>query len=143
MERVTNLQRATEIVEVSKSKEEAIDKIVAELKVTRSNAFVYFAKAANILGDDKTPKSEKKQKSDEKSTPAPKKKPAAKKSTSGQAKIEKQVARHVDSILALGKQGFDIAVESKLGKRIIKAVQHDLQGSTTGNHPMKKQKEPA
>jgi hypothetical protein len=61
MTKVTNLSRATEIVKASATKAEALDKIVAELSVTRSNAFVYFTKATKLLGSapvagDKAPK---------------------------------------------------------------------------------------
>jgi len=63
MAKVTNLSRATEIVKASATKAEALDKIVAELSVSRSNAFVYFTKASKILGsapaNPKAPKAEK------------------------------------------------------------------------------------
>lgn len=50
MSKVTNLSRATEIVKATGSKAEALEKIMAELSVTRSNAFVYFTKATKALG---------------------------------------------------------------------------------------------
>jgi hypothetical protein len=50
MAKVTNLSKATEIVKASASKAEALEKIVQELSVSRSNAFVYFTKASKILG---------------------------------------------------------------------------------------------
>ena len=64
MTKVTNLSRATEIVKASATKAEALEKIVAELSVSRSNAFVYFTKATKILGTapaagEKAPKAEK------------------------------------------------------------------------------------
>lgn len=63
MAKVTNLSKATEIVKASASKAEALEKIVAELSVSRSNAFVYFTKASKILGSapatEKAPKAEK------------------------------------------------------------------------------------
>lgn len=65
MAKVTNLSRATEIVKASASKAEALEKIVAELNVTRSNAFVYFTKATKALGSAGTeaaPKAEKTEK---------------------------------------------------------------------------------
>lgn len=57
--KVTNLSKATEIVKASASKAEALEKIVAELAVSRSNAFVYFTKASKALGTVATPKAEK------------------------------------------------------------------------------------
>lgn len=63
MTKVTNLSRATAIVKASATKAEALDKIVAELSVTRSNAFVYFTKASKALGTapstEKAPKAVK------------------------------------------------------------------------------------
>ena len=63
MAKVTNLSKATEIVKASASKAEALEKIVATLGVTRSNAFVYFTKATKALGTApataKAPKAEK------------------------------------------------------------------------------------
>lgn len=47
---MSKLAKATEIVKASQSKSEALDKIVAELSVTRANAFVYFTKASKALG---------------------------------------------------------------------------------------------
>lgn len=55
MAKVTNLSRATEIVKASASKAEALEKIVAELNVSRSNAFVYFTKASKALVGDAYP----------------------------------------------------------------------------------------
>lgn len=59
MAKVTNLSRATEIVKASASKAEALEKIVADLGVSRSNAFVYFTKATKALGTEAAPKAEK------------------------------------------------------------------------------------
>lgn len=64
MTKVTNLSRATEIVKAAASKAEALEKIVATLGVSRSNAFVYFTKASKALVGDaypnlKAPKAEK------------------------------------------------------------------------------------
>lgn len=63
MAKVTNLSKATEIVKASATKAEALEKIVAELAVSRSNAFVYFTKASKALGTApataKAPKAEK------------------------------------------------------------------------------------
>ncbi len=55
MAKVTNLSRATVIVKASASKAEALEKIVAELGVSRSNAFVYFTKASKALVGDAYP----------------------------------------------------------------------------------------
>ena len=55
MAKVTNLSRATEIVKASASKAEALEKIVAELSVSRSNAFVYYTKAHKALVGDAYP----------------------------------------------------------------------------------------
>lgn len=59
MAKVTNLSRATEIVKASASKAEALEKIMAELSVSRSNAFVYFTKASKALGAEAAPKADK------------------------------------------------------------------------------------
>lgn len=54
MTKVTNLSKATEIVRVQVEartpKAAILDMIVAELSVSRSNAFVYFTKATKALG---------------------------------------------------------------------------------------------
>jgi hypothetical protein len=44
MTKVTNLSKAIEIVKASASKAEALEKMVADLGVSRSNAFVYYTK---------------------------------------------------------------------------------------------------
>jgi cbb3-type cytochrome oxidase cytochrome c subunit len=53
MKKVTNLSKATEIVKTSidarTPKSEILAKLVEELGVTRSNAFVYFPKATKAL----------------------------------------------------------------------------------------------
>jgi cbb3-type cytochrome oxidase cytochrome c subunit len=53
MKKVTNLSKATEIVKTSidarTPKSEILAKLVEELGVTRSNAFVYFTKATKAL----------------------------------------------------------------------------------------------
>lgn len=62
MTKVTNLSKATEIVKSSATKAEALEKIVAELAVSRSNAFVYYTKASKALNmpkAEKSPKAEK------------------------------------------------------------------------------------
>lgn len=56
MSKVTNLSRATDIVKASASKADALDQIVAQLGVSRSNAFVYFTKASKALGAGSAPK---------------------------------------------------------------------------------------
>lgn len=45
MTKVTNLSKAIEIVKASASKAEALEKMVTDLGVSRSNAFVYYTKA--------------------------------------------------------------------------------------------------
>lgn len=63
---MTKLATATKIVEAAiaagETKNVILDKIVAELKVTRSNAFVYYTKATKATGvkAEKAPKAEKK-----------------------------------------------------------------------------------
>ncbi len=48
---MTKLARATEIAKASATKQEAIEKIMNEMGVTKANAFVYFTKIQKILGD--------------------------------------------------------------------------------------------
>ena len=47
---MSKLAKATEIVKNASNKQQALDKIVADLGVTRANAFVYFTKASRALG---------------------------------------------------------------------------------------------
>jgi len=54
MSKVTNLSKATDIVQVQVEKrtpkKEIIQMLVDELQVSRANAFVYFTKASKALG---------------------------------------------------------------------------------------------
>lgn len=66
MSKVTNLSKATEIVKSmeGQAKSVILEKLVQELSITRSNAFVYFTKASKILGGVVAVKGEKKVKSE-------------------------------------------------------------------------------
>ena len=63
MSKVTNLQRATEIVKEAitsgTQKKAVLETLVTELGITRSNAFVYYTKATKALGSAGTPPQEK------------------------------------------------------------------------------------
>jgi predicted transcriptional regulator len=61
MSKVTNLSKATEIVKSMEGQAKAavLEKLVAELSITRSNAFVYFTKASKLLGGVEVIKGEK------------------------------------------------------------------------------------
>jgi hypothetical protein len=48
---MTKLATATEIAKTCATKQEAIEKIVATMGVSKANAFVYFTKIQKILGD--------------------------------------------------------------------------------------------
>ena len=64
MAKVTNLSRAIEIVKAlpGAPRSHLLDKLVEELSITRSNAFVYLTKATKALGAEATPKAEKAEK---------------------------------------------------------------------------------
>lgn len=66
MKATSKLFQATEIVKVSESKAEALDAIVKQLGVTRSNAFVYYTKATK--GVAKPAKAEKAEKTESKTS---------------------------------------------------------------------------
>lgn len=59
MSKVTKLSKAVEIVKACDSKNAALDKMVEEFGISRSNAFVYFTKASKIIGGVDKPKGEK------------------------------------------------------------------------------------
>ena len=61
MAKVTNLSRAIEIVKAlpGAPRSHLLDKLVEELSITRSNAFVYLTKATKALGTEAAPKAEK------------------------------------------------------------------------------------
>jgi len=73
MTKVTNLSKATDLVKVlmdaSITKADILDSIMAELSVSKANAFVYFTKATKALGvsvtQDKAPKVTKGKKTDQ------------------------------------------------------------------------------
>lgn len=56
---MTKLSTAVEIVKLSADKQEAMAKIMEELGVTKSNAFVYWTKATKALGSAPVVKTEK------------------------------------------------------------------------------------
>lgn len=62
MAKVTNLSRAIDLVKSlpGASRNLVLEKLVDELKVTRSNAFVYLTKANKALGNEMQPKAETK-----------------------------------------------------------------------------------
>lgn len=60
MSKVTKLSKAVEIVKAAETKNAALDKMVDEFGITRSNAFVYYTKAIKLIDGVVTkPKGEK------------------------------------------------------------------------------------
>ena len=56
---MSKIETAIEIVKANSDKKVALDTIVEELGVTRANAFVYWAKAAKVLGMEQAPRQPK------------------------------------------------------------------------------------